>query len=247
MRGHDRGHEAADRRGPAAAAGRRDPGAAEPVGLVGRAGAGGSDGPRRPQRQRRPHLARASVPVAVAGAQAPARRGACLERAAVRLPRVHRPRVGGPAGARRDQEPLLVVHPAPRLRPPRRAVACRRPRASSGGTRAGGTRAHARRADGAVRRAAPDGDRGHARRRGRASVRAGGRDRDVRRQPQHQRLQHLHRRLRVLRVRAVAALARRVRPLRGGFRAPRPRGGRRRCDGDLHAVGDPSRLGAGGV
>ena len=44
-----------------------------------------------------------------------------------------------PAGARRDQEPLLVVHPAPGLGPSRRAVAGRRRRASSSGTRTGGT------------------------------------------------------------------------------------------------------------
>ena len=37
VRGHHRGHEAADRRDAAADAGRRDPGPAEPVGLVGRA------------------------------------------------------------------------------------------------------------------------------------------------------------------------------------------------------------------
>ena len=38
VRGHGRGHEAAGRRGAAVDAGRRDPGPAEPVGLVGRAG-----------------------------------------------------------------------------------------------------------------------------------------------------------------------------------------------------------------
>ena len=141
VRGHDRGHEAADRRGPAAAAGRRHPGAAEPVGLVGRAGAGRGDGPGRPERQRRPHLARAPVPVAVPGPQAPARRRAGVERATVRVPRVHRPRVGGAAGARRDQEPLLVVHPTPRLGPPRGAVGRRRRRAARDRTCPGGTRA----------------------------------------------------------------------------------------------------------
>ena len=42
-------------------------------------------------------------------------------------------------------------------------------------------------------------------------ARAGRRDGDVRRQPQHQRLEHLHRRLRVLRLRPGQALARRLR------------------------------------
>ena len=48
------------------------------------------------------------------------------------------PRVGLRAGARRDQEPLLVVHPAPRQRPPRGADASpttpRRGRSSARGT-----------------------------------------------------------------------------------------------------------------
>ena len=122
LRGDDRGHEAADRRGPPADARRRHPGAAEPVGLVGRASAGGRHRPRRAQRQRRPHLARAPVPVARPGPRQASGRGPRAHRAAVRVPRVHRPRVGRPAGARRDQEPLLVVHPAPWLGPPRRGV-----------------------------------------------------------------------------------------------------------------------------
>ena len=59
-----RRHEAPDRRGEAAAAGRRHPGAAEPRRLVAGARRRGRDRPRRPVRQRRPHLARAPVPVA---------------------------------------------------------------------------------------------------------------------------------------------------------------------------------------
>ena len=70
--------------------------------------------PRRPERQRRPHFARAPVPVAHAGPQAPGRRWVRALRAAVRVPRVHRSRMDRRTGARRDQEPLLVVHPAPR-------------------------------------------------------------------------------------------------------------------------------------
>ena len=50
----------------------------------------------------------------------------------------------------------------------------------------------------------------------RAARRAGGGHGDVRRQPQHQRLERLHRRLRVLRLRAGQALARRLRARRGG-------------------------------
>ena len=71
--------------------------------------------------------------------------------------------------------------------------------------------------------------------------------RHVRRQPQHQRLEHLHRRLRVLRLRAGQALARRLRARPRGVRAARARGRRLRGDRDLHAVGDPPRLGARGL
>ena len=115
--GRHRGHEAPDRRGQAAAARRRRPGAAEPRRLVARARRRRRDRPRRPQRQRRPHLARAPVPVAAQGPQAarPGRRRA--DRAAVRLRRVHRPRVGRAGRARRHQDEVLELHPAPRLRP----------------------------------------------------------------------------------------------------------------------------------
>ena len=120
VRGDDRGHEAADRRDAAADARRRDPGSAEPVGLVGRARARRRHRPRRTERQRRPHLARAPVPVADRGAQAPAGRGRGAVRAAVRVSGVHRPGVDLAAGDGRDQAALLVVHPAPRLGPPGR-------------------------------------------------------------------------------------------------------------------------------
>ena len=59
--------------GARAAARRRHPGAAEPRRLVARAGRRGRDRPRRSERQRRPHLARAPVPVAAPGAQAAGR------------------------------------------------------------------------------------------------------------------------------------------------------------------------------
>ena len=148
------------------------------------------------------------------GAQAPAGRRRRADRAPVRLPAVHRRRVGRPGRARRRQGALLELHPAPRLRarseppsPIRPDLVGRRDR-SAPATGAPLTR---RGADGAVRRDAPGGDRGHARGRRRAARRAGGGDGDVRRQPQHQRLERLHRRLRVLRLRPGQALARRLR------------------------------------
>src|ERR1700754_1573568 len=70
-------------------------------------------------------------------------------------------------------------------------------------------------AGGDVRRGPPRGHRGHAPG-GRLSARgAGGGDGDVRGQPQHQRLQHLHGRLRVLRLRRGPPVARRLRVLAG--------------------------------
>ena len=82
-----------------------------------------------------------------------------------------------------------------------------------------GAAARRRRAHRAVRRDAARGDRGHAPGRRRAAPRARGGDGDVRREPQHQRLQRLRRRLRVLRLRPGQALAGRLRA--------RPRGVRR--------------------
>ena len=93
----------------------------------------------------------------------------------------------------------------------------------------------------------PAGDRRAACGGRRAARRARGGDRDVRRQPQHQRLEHLHRRLRVLRLRPGQALARGLRARRGRVPPPRRRGRRVRRDRDLHAVRDPSRLGARGL
>ena len=74
--GERRGHEAADRRDAAADARRRHPDPAEPRRLVAGAGRRRRDRSRRPVGQRRPHLARAPVPVADAGAQAPRARTA---------------------------------------------------------------------------------------------------------------------------------------------------------------------------
>ena len=118
----DRGrHGAPRRRGAPADAGGRHPGPAQPRRLVAAAGRGGRDRPRRAQRQRRPHLARAPVPVAQPGAQAARRRRRRADRAALRLPALHRSRVARAGRARRDQGALLELHPAPRLRPHRRA------------------------------------------------------------------------------------------------------------------------------
>ena len=68
--GDGRGHGAARARGAAADARGRHPDPAEPRRLVAAARRGGRDRPRRAERQRRPHLARAPVPVAEPGAQA---------------------------------------------------------------------------------------------------------------------------------------------------------------------------------
>ena len=116
---------------------------------------------------------------------------------------------------------VLVLHPAPRLGPARGAPD--RPRARARRDRQGARRqmAVARGgADGAVRRDATGGDRGPAPGRRRAARRAGGGDGHLRRQPQHQRLERLHGRLRLLRLRPGPALAGRLRALRGGVRAP---------------------------
>ena len=67
--GEHRGHEAADRRGPAADARRRHPDPTQPRRLVGRARGCGRDRPRRSLGQRRSHLPRAPVPLAPPGAQ----------------------------------------------------------------------------------------------------------------------------------------------------------------------------------
>ena len=69
--GVDRRHAPPRRRVPAPDARRRRAGAAEPRRLVARARARRRDRSRRPERQRRSHLARAPVPVAARGPQAP--------------------------------------------------------------------------------------------------------------------------------------------------------------------------------
>ena len=69
----------------------------------------------------------------------------------------------------------------------------------------------------------------------RARTRGG--DRQLRRQPEHQRLEHLHGRVRVLRLRPGPALAGRLRARRGRASRASRGGGRVRRDRDLHAVG----------
>ena len=91
---HDRGHEAAGRRVPAAACRTSASRCRRTSPTGGRARRRGRDRPRRPVGERRPHLARAPVPEPAPGAQAPGRRRRRADRAALRLPAVHRPGVG---------------------------------------------------------------------------------------------------------------------------------------------------------
>ena len=128
---------------------------------------------------------------------------------------------------RRREGPLLDVHPAARLGPPGAALRDpRRARRPGGRARPRRRPAHRRGGHRAAVRDAPGGDRGDPRGRRRAARRARGRDGDLRRQPQHQRLERLRRGLRLLRLRPGQALARRLRALRGGVPPPRPRGRR---------------------
>jgi len=136
--------------------------------------------------------------------------GVALSERPMRVPRVHRPRVDLRAGARRDQEPLLVIHPPARERTPSGGAGRDRRRAARRPARARRARAHPGGTDRAVRRAASRGDRGDAIGRRRAPSPTGRRRRHVRRQSQHQRLQHLRGGLRVLRLRPVEALPRRL-------------------------------------
>ena len=181
-------------------------------------------------------------PSPVPGAQASGARRLRAVRAAVRLPRVHRSGVGVAAGHGRDQEPLLVVHPPSRQRAAHRADRGRGRRPAGGGAGARRRRADRGGADGAVRRAAPRGDRGHARGRRRAALPAGRRHRDLRGQSQHQRLQRMRRGLRVLRLRAIQALARCLRALARGVRPARGGGAGRGRHRAVHPVGHPPRL-----
>ena len=172
----------------------------------------GRDRPRRAVRERRSHLARAPVPVAAQDAQAAPAEGLRADRAAVRVPAVHGRRVARAGRARRDQAEVLELHPAARVGPAVGPLDPARP--GRAGDREGARRADRLDRGGAhrdVRRDAARGDRGHAPGGRRAAARGRGRRGDVRRQPQHQRLEHLRRRLRVLRLRAGQAVAGRLR------------------------------------
>ena len=118
-RDHARRHAPARARVPAADARRRHPDPAEPVRLVASARGGGRHRSRRPVGERRPHLARAPVPLRARDAQAARRRRLRADRAPVRLPAVHGRGLARAGRARRDQDELLVVHPAARLGPAR--------------------------------------------------------------------------------------------------------------------------------
>ena len=179
------------------------------------------------------------------GAQAPGRRRRRADRAAVRVPAVHRPRVGRRRACSTSSR-LKYWSFIPRRgsgrgeapRPIRRdAVAGAIARARDGVALARG------RADRAVRRDRPEAIEDMRQAADELRAELAGDDGHVRRQPQHQRLQRLRRRLRVLRLRPGQALARRLRALPRGVRAPRARGGRLRRDRGLHAVGHPPRLG----
>ena len=137
------------------------------------------------------------------------------DRAAVRLPRS----TSTPSGSTQGvldvvKAQVLELHPAARLRRAarRRSPIRRRPRAarrSSG--RATARRCRREELTALFAETGPEAIEDDAPGRRRAARRAGGRHGHVRRQPQHQRLQRLHRRLRVLRLRAGQALARRLR------------------------------------
>ena len=144
--------------------GRRRPDPAEPRRLVGGAGRGRRHRPRRPLGQRRPHLARASVPEPPPGAQGPEPARLRADRAALRLSPVPGPRLDGAGRARRGQAQVLELHPAPRLGPRTRDAARRGDRPARDRARPGGRGADRGGAHGAVRRDAPRGDRGDAHR-----------------------------------------------------------------------------------
>ena len=158
-------------------------------------------------------------------------------------PRLHRPRMALAGRDGHDQGEVLELHPAARLgahRPARADPPGAVPRAIE--------RARAGRALSAEEltamfaetrpeaiedmRAAADelraelaGEAGH-----------------LRGQPQHQHLQRVHRRLRLLRLRAGQALPRRLRARPGGLRRAHPRRARLRRQRAVHPVGHPSRL-----
>ena len=139
LRGDDRGHEAADRRDPPAHARGRHPGAAEPVGLVAELVARRGDRPRRAvaptATTSRPSIRSRRRRRSASGCRPRASRSpsGCASTPSTST------RSGSPRRARRDQAPVLVVHPPPRLGPPgggRRSPTVSRRGRSSGAGRA---------------------------------------------------------------------------------------------------------------
>ncbi len=152
LAGGDRGDEAPGGRVQAVDRGRGGASPTQPGRVVARARGGGRDGPRRIERQRRPHIPRASVPLAHRGEKAALGRRGRAVRAPVRLSPVHRLGLARAGCARRRQGPVLELHPPARLRP---APGPGHPERSGAGRDREGSRGHravSRRAHRAVRR-----------------------------------------------------------------------------------------------
>ena len=110
LRGHDRRHARARRGRPRAAARRRHPGAAEPLGLVAGAGRGRRDRPRRACRANGDHISpEHPFPSPHQVRRRLAADGVALTERLCVYPQLHRPRVGRPGRARRDHGALLVA------------------------------------------------------------------------------------------------------------------------------------------
>ncbi len=160
---HARRHARAGPCGAPPDARRRHPDPAQPLRLVAAARRGGRDRPRRAVRERRPHLARAPVPVAAQDAQAAPAERLRADRAAVRVPAVHGLGMARAGRARRDQAEVLELHPAARIGPPRRTASIRRDLVGPAIEKArDGALARRGGAHRDVRRDAARGHRGHA-------------------------------------------------------------------------------------
>ena len=202
--------------------GRADP--AQPLRLVAAARGGGGHRPGRPVGQRRPHLARTPLPVRPQDAQAAGSAGLRAHRAALRLP----PSTWTPSGSSR----AFSTSSRPSSGASSRGAA--RAGARTGRSAASSFPAPWRAHDGLALteqeltalfgETRPEAIEEMRQAADELRLGAGRRHRDLRRQPQHQRLEHLHGGLRVLRLRPGAALARRLRALRGGV--PPARAGR---------------------
>ena len=199
-------------------------------------------------RQRRPHLARAPVPVPAPGAQAAATDGVALTERLCVYPQYIDAGVGGPGRARRRSSrgtgasSRAAARAAARtrvIRPDLAAGAIDRALAGASLAEEELTALFAETRPEVIEtmREAADELRARARRR----------HRHLRGQPQHQRVERLHRRLRVLRLRPGQALAGRLRALARGVRRAGARRGRLRRHRAVHPVRHPPRLGARGL